>query len=542
MCGIYGGHPSQLVANPAHLTLHRGPDQQGAMFVKDGGGHEIVLGMTRLSIVDVTPMDIPFQSDGYAIVFNGEIYNWRELRSDLEDKGYQFVTNTDTEVVLYAYREYGSNCLKKFNGMFAVAIWHEGILFLARDRVGEKPLFYTKSTNRFSFASEIKAFRNLTYEPVSICEKTEFYFDEHTPYKKIYSLRPGEFLTWNSSTNKITQCRWWEFPRYTGCISDEEEALAEFLPLFRDACEIRRNADVPVTVFLSGGIDSSLIQAVLGLPTTYTVQFNEYEKLINEIQYTGEFARACNFENRIVKPSKKDFQSVFHLLARHIEFPVGSFSIYPLYCLGRQAKEDGFKVALSGEGADELFNGYFRNQILIEERGHIDAYHSGDYRQLAQRYFGPDLERFTRMANRHEARNDRELLDLFNARWNKHAPMHHNISKLETEIFLQPLLTMADRMSMANSMEVRTPFLDYRIIEFSAKLAPKLRFCNGQGKYLLRIALKRLIGDMNLGITKRSVKHGLPAPINKWIFKKDGFDRTAWNQVVMAECLQQIQS
>lgn len=541
MCGIFGGHPGRLVAKPTDSIAHRGPDQHGTIGVKDGAGRELVLGMTRLSIVDVTPMDIPFQSSGYAIVFNGEIYNWREIRAGLEKKGYVFVTNTDTEVALHAYREYGPDCLKKFNGMFALAIWHECVLFLARDRVGKKPLFYTKTANELAFASEIKAFRNLAFEPVPICEKIEFYFDEHTPYKNIYSLRPGEFLTWDSLANKISRCRWWEFPHYTGCISDEEQALAEFLPLFRDACEIRRIADVPATVFLSGGIDSSLIQATLGLPTTFTVQFDEYERQINERQYTTEFAQACSFENRIVKPFRQDFQSVFRLLARHIEFPVGSFSIYPLYCLGRAAKEAGFKVALSGEGADELFNGYVRNRILIDERTHIEEYLTGDYRQLAQRYFGTDLERFTRMANRHEARNDPEMLELFNARWNQHVPMHHNISVLETEVFLQPLLTMADRMSMANSIEVRNPFLDYRVIEFSTKLAPKLRYCNGQGKYLLRIALQRLIGHMDLGITKRSVKHGLPAPINQWMFNKDGFDRAAWNQVLMAECLLQMQ-
>ena len=542
MCGIFGGHQDKLVSNPADSIFHRGPDQTGAMVVKDGAGHELILGMTRLSIVDVTPMNIPFQSDGYVILFNGEIYNWRDVKADLENKGYIFVTNTDTEVVLHAYREYGQDCLNKFNGMFAMAIWHKDLLFLARDRVGKKPLFYTNVANKFAFASEIKVFSNLKYLPVSICERLEFYFDEYTPYKDIYSLCPGEFLTWDTSTNKISKSRWWKFPNYTGCITDEEEALAEFLPLFRDACEIRRIADVPVTLFLSGGIDSSLIQAILGLPTTLTIQFDEYEEKINEKKYTAEFARAYGFENRVVKPFREDFHSVFPLLARHIEFPVGSFSIYPLFCLGRAANMAGFKVALSGEGADELFNGYFRNQILIDERTHIGEYFLGDYQQLAQRYFGSDLDRFTKMANRHEVQVDPEMHELFNKRWNEHVPIHHNISLLETEIFLQPLLTMADRMSMANSIEVRNPFLDYRIIEFSAKLAPNLRFHNGQGKYLLRIALQKLIGHKDLGLTKRITKHGLPAPINKWMFNKDGFNRAAWNQLVMSECLKHLQS
>lgn len=542
MCGIFGGHPSRLVSGPSAAIRHRGPDQDGVCLIKDGLGRDFLFGMTRLSIVDKTPMNIPFHFDGYVIVFNGEIYNWKEIRRELEKRGYQFTTNTDTEVVLHAYREYGAACLTKFNGMFAIAIWHESKLFLARDRVGKKPLFFSRSTSEFAFSSEIKAFSGLTFDPVPICEKLEFYFNEHTPYRKIYSLRPGEWITWDSCANRVSSHIWWEFPKYTGCISDEKTALAEFIPLLQSACEMRRVADVPVTLFLSGGIDSSLIQAVLRLPVTFTVQFDEYSNKINELRYTSEYAQALKFENRIVKPTKQDFQSVLNRLARHIEYPVGSFSIYPLFCLGRAASEAGFKVALSGEGADELFNGYVRNQILIDERSRIEEYLMGDYRQLSQRYFGSDLERFTRMANRHEARNDQELLDLFNSYWNHHVPMHHNIAAVEARVFMQPLLVMADRMSMANSIEVRNPFLDYRIIEFSAKLAPKLRYRDGQGKYLLRLALKELVGHLNLGITNRHVKHGLPAPVNQWMLNTDGFDRSAWNQMVMSECLKQLQS
>lgn len=540
MCGIFGGHPSRLVNGPSTVIGHRGPDQEGVCILKDGVGRDFLFGMTRLSIVDKTPMSIPFDSDGYVIVFNGEIYNWREIRSELEKRGYQFKTNTDTEVVLHAYREYGAACLSKFNGMFAIAIWHESKLFLARDRVGKKPLFFSKSASSFAFSSEIKVFSGLTFDPVPLCEKLEFYCNEHTPYKKVHSLKPGEWLIWDSHTNKVESRKWWIFPRYSGCISDEKSALEEFLSLFHNACDIRRVADVPVTLFLSGGIDSSLIQAMVRLPTTITVQFDEYKTTINERKFTLEYSKAFNFENRVITPTKQDFQAVLGKLARHIEYPVGSFSIYPLYCLGRAAAEAGFKVALSGEGADELFNGYVRNEILIEEHSRVEEYLKGDYRHLSKRYFGSNLERFTKMASRHGPFNDQEIIDFFDSYWHHHDPMHHNISVVEASVFLQPLLVMADRMSMANSIEVRNPFLDYRVIEFSAKLAPSLRYRDGRGKYLLRRALKELTGHRELGITTRQIKHGLPAPINQWMLNKDGFDRAAWNQMVISECLKQL--
>ncbi len=201
---------------------------------------------------------------------------------------------------------------------------------------------------------------------------------------------------------------------------------------------------------------------------------------------------------------------------------MGSFSIFPLFCLAKQARANGFKVALSGEGADEFFNGYYRNELLLDEDARIERHLTGAYKHLTARYFGSRLERMSRMASRDGPNGVALLTELFGRCWDENAPFVHNMSSVEATIFLQPLLMMADRMSMGNGLEVRNPFIDYRIVEFSAKLAPEVRYGpDGRGKYILREALRRLVGNDALAITRRPTKHGLPSPVNTWLFRKN---------------------
>ena len=541
MCGLFGGHPQLFVENPEKILLHRGPDQQGHQEFRDGQGRPFVIGMTRLSIVDRREMPIPFSARGATIAFNGEIYNWREIRSKLQSCGIRFETETDTEVVLHAFLEWGPKCLERFNGMFAIAIWSHAKLFLARDRLGKKPLFYSVEGKLFGFASEIKAFATLESAEVDICEKLEFYFDEHTPFKNLWSVKPGEFLIYDSTSGSIERTTWWQFPEYDGSVKDIHQAIRTFIPLFEDACKIRKIADVPVTLFLSGGIDSSLIQAILKLPVTYTVQFQEFKQTIDEESLVKEYADYLGFEARILRPNREDFLDVFPYLARYIEFPVGSFSIFPLFCLARQSAASGFKVALSGEGADELFNGYYRNELLLDEDSLIEHHLEGSYRHLSSRYFGSRLERMSRMASRDGLVSVGLLKNLFSRHWNDNVPFVHNMSVVESTIFLQALLMMADRMSMGNSLEVRNPFMDYRIIDFSATLAPELRYSpDGRGKFILREALKHIVGTEKLGIISRPTKHGLPSPVNSWLFRRNTFERRDWNKIMLGECLRQM--
>jgi asparagine synthase (glutamine-hydrolysing) len=294
-----------------------------------------------------------------------------------------------------------------------------------------------------------------------------------------------------------------------------------------------------VTIFLSGGIDSSLIQAIVKCDVSYTVQFAEFENTINERQYVLEFAERLGFEPRIVTPTREEFLDTFSDLARFIEFPVGSLSVFPLFCIARQARRDGFVVALSGEGADELFTGYYRHELLLREAERLQEDFDGPYGTLCKRYFGTDLERFSRMASRKGLAGIPPLVEFFTPLWSGSRSLAQNLSAVESAVFIQPLLVMADRLAMGNSLEVRNPYLDYRIIEFSTKLADRLRYRNGHGKWILREALRRLVGE-NLGITKRSIKHGLPAPINQWLFKSSAFDRKDWNHILLGECLKQL--
>ena len=540
MCGIFGGTSDLIVADAERLLLHRGPDQQGRVAVRPGGdAPAVVIGQTRLNVVYKQNVPTPMQRYGATIAFNGEIYNWGALRHELEAKGYRFETPTDTEVVLCAYLEWGPACLERLNGMFAIAIWHDDHLFLARDRLGKKPLFYTHGASGLGFASELKCFAQLDFAEVPICQALEFYFDEYTPFRNVRSLRPGEWLRWTPSTNEVVRRTWWTFPEPEPDLHDEARTVDLFLELFTDACAIRKLADVPVTIFLSGGIDSSLIQAVVGCPVSYTVQFAEFADTINEEAYVTEFAAHLGFTPRIVTPTRDDFLETFPDLARFIEFPVGSQSVLPLFCLARQARKDGYVVALSGEGADELFNGYFRNELLLEEEERLAPNFAGVYGTLCRRYFGTPVERFCRMASRQSLTGVPVLLDFFRPRWRDDRSMAQNLSMIETTVFLQPLLVMADRISMGNSLEVRNPYLDYRLVEFSTRLADRLKFRDGQGKWLLRQALRRLVGP-SLGVVNRPVKHGLPAPVNRWLFRSEAFDRKDWNQLLFGECLKQL--
>lgn len=540
MCGIFGGHAPLLMENADKLLAHRGPDQQGKVTLSDRRGEPFTVGMTRLNIVDRRNMSVPFDARGAYIAFNGEIYNWREIRTRLEKKGIRFLTQTDIELALHAYLEWGPACLDLFNGMFAIAIWADGQLFLARDRLGKKPLFYYVDADDLAFGSEVKVFARLEYAEVDVCEKLEFYFNEHTPFRGVKSVRPGEYLLYDTGTRELRRTTWWTYPEYQGTISELKTALGEFLPLFEDACRLREVADVPVTIFLSGGVDSSIIQAILKLDTAYTVQFEEFRETIDEQVLVAEYARFLHFEARVIRPTRPDFLDSFPSLARYVEFPVGSFSVFPLFCLARRAREDGFKVALSGEGADEFFNGYYRNEMLLQEDALVEQHLAGPYRHLTERYFGSRLERLCRMASRNGLNDVPLLMELFRPLWREDAPFAHNLSVIESLIFLQPLLVMADRMSMGNSLEVRNPFMDHRIVEFSTRLVPELRFANGRGKYIVREALKEVLGTDRLGIARREIKHGLPSPVNAWLLGKHSFERKGWNRLMLGECMRQM--
>jgi len=541
VCGIFGGHETLLLSNVQDVLYHRGPNQQSTKVVdpSDQNG-SLIVGQTRLNIVDRHDIRIPMEINGYTITFNGEIYNWRELRRELEKEGYAFSTNTDIEVALVSYIHWGAACLERFNGQFAFAIFDGQQFWLARDRLGKKPLFYKMENDRFAFASEMKAFESLIHAPNVLCELLEFYFDTHTPFKDLFSVPCGGWVSW-SPAQGLSTGRWWQFPSYKGDITDIDDAVDEFLAIFKESCRLRQVADVPVCTFLSGGIDSSLIQIICESDVAFTIQFEEFRDTIEEEELVRDLGQRMGFDNRIITPTEEDFNALYSDFARAIEYPVGSFSIFPLYVLSKTARESGFRVALSGEGSDEIFNGYHRNIMLMQENELVQTHSGGAYRSLAEKYFGSGAARVARMAQRQPGDLSPELVKLIARDWNDEEPFEHNLARFETLIPLQPLLTMADRTSMAHGLEVRNPFLDYRLIEFSVRLHPTIRRQGNFGKLVVRRAVERISERYGrLKLLDREFKHGLPAPANLWLFHREGFERGHWNAWLIRECMHQL--
>ncbi len=539
MCGILGGINTAFEAESIERLRHRGPDQQ-SLVVDAAGDFTVTLGQTRLNIVDRHDIDLPVRSGQAAIVFNGEIYNWPELRAELEAKGWTFQTKTDTEVALIAYLAWGTECLARFNGMFALAIWDGAELFCARDRMGKKPLFYRCRAKTFEFASEVKAFANLEFVGNELFDLFEFCPDEATLYRDVLQLRPGSWLRFDPRRGKLAQGSYWDIPHQTDPeISDAAQAVDRFIELLADSVRLRMRADVPVTCFLSGGIDSSLVAKLAGVKQAFTCQFAEFKDTIDEEGYAGDLARRLGIELVLVRPTKEEFLHDLPALAYHLEMPTGSFSVFPLYRLAKAVHDAGYKVVLSGEGSDELFAGYARNEFLLGDARDRDDAKARNYRAMLARYDGTDLDRFCRMASRSGLAGAALMKGYLMQLWSDRKSLLENTTYVETRVFLQPLLQMADRMSMAHAVEARNPFLDYRVVELAFSLDDGLRYRDGAGKWIVHEAARRLLPKESL-VLQRPVKHGLPTPVNLWLQGRHSFDRRYWNAIMTAECIKNL--
>jgi asparagine synthase (glutamine-hydrolysing) len=293
-------------------------------------------------------------------------------------------------------------------------------------------------------------------------------------------------------------------------------------------------------MFLSGGLDSTIIAALANVKEAFTCQFDEFAGTIDEERYAGDFAQRLGIKLNIVRPNKEEFLRDLPSLAYHLEMPTGSFSVFPLFRLAKAVHVAGYKVVLSGEGSDELFAGYARNEFLL---GDIEHKRGGDkatnYSSMLGRYDGSDLDRFCRMASRSGLSGAAEMKGHLKHLWSDRKSMLENMCYVEARIFLQALLQMADRMSMAHSVEARNPFLDYRVVEFAFTLDDSLRFRDGIGKWIVHQAAKRVLPKDCL-VLSRPVKHGLPTPVNLWMQGRHSFDRKYWNAILTAECIKNL--
>lgn len=579
MCGIAGiynykspiEHSNEInVKRMLSVIDHRGPDESGVYINTNIG-----LGSVRLSIIDLASgqQPMPDISKRYWIVYNGELFNYKELKVDLEKKGIKFNTNSDTEVVIQMYATYGVDCLKQFNGQFAFCIWDKikDELFIARDRVGIRPLFYWYEKQMFAFCSEIKGLLTLDQiqrkiNPDGLSQIFTFWsaLSPTTPFENIFELQPGHFMLVNKHEKKIN--RYWslEFqPEQSKQNFKIADCTDELFDLLNDAVKIRLRADVPVGAYLSGGLDSSLTTALISKINpnnlnTFSISFDE--ESYDETKYQHEVSQYLNTNHSSFFCTSDDILENFSKTIWHTEYPILRTSPTPMYLLSKKVHENNIKVVITGEGADEILGGYnifkeakvrrfWANQPDSKTRPKLlsklypylpQLKDSSDF--SLKMFFGYKLTDTDNPFYSHLLRwhNTSRLKSFFNNDFSESIqskdhlteiqellPKNYNdwslLSKsqyLETSIFMSEYLlsSQGDRMAMANSVEGRYPFLDYRVIEYCSGLPDNFKLNGLNEKYILKRLSSGRIPDT---ITKRS-KQAYRAPISNSFFSSNG--------------------
>lgn len=565
MCGICGvihrkkEHPVQFadVKKMCDVIKHRGPDDEG-QYVQNNVG----LGMRRLSIIDLSTGHQPiFNEDrSMAIVFNGEIYNHKGIRKELESKGHVFTTNTDTEAIIHAYEEWGVDCVQKLNGMFGFAIWdgRQERLFLARDRIGIKPLYYYVDENQLAFGSELKSIVQLDSVPREIEAKAldtfltfEYIPSPYSIFKNIFKLPPGHWMLYENGDTKIQQYWKLTFQRASASTTELERQLDELL---EDAVNIRLMSDVPLGAFLSGGLDSSSIVAMMcrrqkERVKSFSIGFDE--ATYNELPYARAIAerfKTEHFEEIITPDAARLTEKILWML----DEPFGDFSVFPTYLVSEMARKN-VTVVLSGDGGDELLAGYdtyiaqgvarryaklpaFLRKMAIEpivnalpptdkKKGFINkskrfvegarlADHLQHVRwmiflQRAEKdlLYSPD---FSRSLNGYDSHG---FIEEYFSQVTSNDPLDQ-MEYVDIKSYLvDDILVKVDRMSMASSLEARVPFLDHRFVEFAATIPSELRLNGKRTKHILKTSLQH---ELPMTIIERG-KEGFSIPIKNWV-------------------------
>lgn len=569
MCGIAGvielGAPTvdqSLLSRITASLRHRGPDAEGH-YSDRRNGLSLTLIHTRLSIIDVSKGHQPLcnEDESVWVVFNGEIYNFQELRKDLEQKGHCFKTDSDTEVLVHGYEEYGEALPTRLDGMFAFAIWDKKRqrLFLARDRIGKKPLFYSQKAGRFVFGSELSVFKEIPWisKELSFSALHDYLTflcipAPRTIFQEIQKLPPGHFLTWEAGESRVES--YWELSYSPKLKVTENEALEEIRRLFHQAVNVRLMSEVPLGAFLSGGLDSSSVVAVMaGLSSqkvkTFSIGFEEQE--FNELPFARIVAKRYQTDHHeeMVRP---DAVELLPRLVKHFGEPFADASAIPTYYLSQMTRRK-VTVALSGDGGDEIFAGYrrhwgFRAAEEYQKRipawlragiagaafpflrrtgrqsslGSIGRFLQAGELDKAERYlrwvgFLSEGEKqslyredFSTLMNGYQSL--RWLQQFFDQA--KDETSLDAILSVDTKFYLpNDLLCKVDMMSMAHSLEVRCPFLDTRLVEFVSCLPSEMKLKRGRLKYLVRTAFKKEIPQENL----HHRKMGFAVPMARWI-------------------------
>jgi len=540
--------------------IHRGPDAEGYYFYEN-----VAFGHRRLSILDLSdaasqPMEY---RKNFVITFNGEIYNYLELRDELKFLGYTFESNSDTEVILAAYCEWGQGCLDKFNGMFAFAILDKikKNVFLARDRFGVKPLYYSQNSGKFVCGSELKQLVKENNNKVNVDVLIEYILtnvDNHTMntyFDGIFSLLPAHFMVFDIKSNIYTIEKWY-FLNKIETNKNIKEATGLFKKLFDSSIALRLRSDVKVGTSLSGGLDSSSIAAIASKLYSEAsnerftaIHANSVEREIDESDYAKAITGAMSLELHIVTPSTNEFINLIDELVYTQEEPFPDTSIFMSYFVSKKAKEFGCKVLLNGQGGDEVLLGYERYLTAPFNNLNIIGFFKQFYLQsrrnsqtlvrlfLMYIYFN-SLTIRTRIL-RKKSFLKKEIYSLFNFNTLKESSNTAN-NVVDFQIYeisnlqLPHLLRYEDRNSMRNSIESRVPFLDYRIVEAGISFPLKHKIFNGWTKYILRKSMDNILPKE---ITWRKSKLGFNAPDKIWL---ENYSDTMLSLVKKSDLLNEI--
>ncbi len=545
---------AQILSKMCEVIRHRGPDDDGSL-LEDG----VALGMRRLSIIDLTGGHQPIAGEHRhaTIVFNGEIYNYRELTPDLEARGHRFTTHSDTETIVHAYEEYGPSCVNELRGMFAFAIWdqRDRKLFVARDRAGKKPLYYSVTRGgTFVFGSELKSLlehpdveREINLEALNAYFSLGYVPDPLSIFRSVKKLPPGHYLTF--ANGEVSTRSYWDFD-YTAQSSSrrEENYLDELRSLIDDAVKVRLVSDVPLGAFLSGGIDSSTVVGMMAQHMdqpvkTFSIGF--HEDSYNELKYARLTAEKFGTDHHefFVTPEICD---VVDELAWHFDEPFADSSAIPTYMVSKLAREH-VTVVLSGDGGDELFAGYTR--YLVEQGRRVFSMLPGPIRaglmeplsrRLPHGAWGRNfihnvaldpIDRYLDSVSIFTRLNKEELLtedfkrrqrpgDSTSDTFRELAARVKTGEDLDRLLYIDSktylpgdILTKVDRMSMAASLEARTPLLDHKLIDFVTRIPASLKLSGLETKHLF----KRAVQDLVPAEILNRPKQGFGVPIQKWI-------------------------
>jgi asparagine synthase (glutamine-hydrolysing) len=563
MCGIcgivnfneYDSVDRMVIGRMTQALAHRGPDDAG-YFVEG----QVGLGHRRLSIIDLSGGKQPiFNEDRSAvIVFNGEVYNYRDLAAELTTAGHTFTTRTDTETILHAYEEYGIECVQKLRGMFGFAIWDRGKqrLLLARDRLGVKPVYYYRDNHCLAFASEIKSLLEISSIPREVDpEAFDLYLSlryvpgPKTMFKNIFRLQPGHVLVADGSGVRAT--KYWDVDYPDTEPRTPEYLLERFHELLEESVRLRLLSEVPLGVFLSGGLDSSAILATMSKIAggdrvkTFSVGYETSsvnEEAANEFGYARLATDAFACEHHEYRLDARSFAEFVPDMVRYLDEPLADPSCIPLYFISKLAREH-ITVVLSGEGADEILAGYgIYGRMLALDRIYRGA---GALGRLAPwvarltpseriahyiRMCGQPLETRYRGVSRGFSANGKlrligddrmkqsevRLQEIFGGyfkRTEKASPLDRMLY-VDAKVWLpDDLLIKADKMTMANGLELRVPFLDHKLVEFAATLPNASKTHGKGGKTLLRDAMRGVLPDAIIDRPKK----GFPIPIGSWL-------------------------